>query len=340
MQGLSFFEKVIFIINTIVALLLLLSYGLSFLPPKQFGVLSVLSLGVPVFIIFNVLFSVYWLFKLKRQVLMSTTVLLLGFNYLTSMYQITGEEQPIHDTSFKVMSYNVRLFNLFNWIEDNGVDVKIGRFIKAQQPDILCLQEYRQNKAFELSEYYKFERLGGEQVKSGQAIYSKFPIINSGAIEFPNTSNDAIFVDVVHKTDTLRVYNLHLQSSKIDASVESLKNQSSENLFKRLSKTFQVQQSQAALVIDHIGESPYHSIITGDFNNTAYSYVYNAIKGDFQDTFETAGQGFGSTYDFKFFPFRIDFIMAKSEVEVNRYETFDVKYSDHLPIQATLNLHP
>ena len=91
MKGLSFLEKVIFIINSFAALLLLLSYGLSYLPPKEFGVLSVLSLGVPVLIIFNVLFSVFWLFKLKRQVLLSSIVLLLGINYLTSMYQLTSD---------------------------------------------------------------------------------------------------------------------------------------------------------------------------------------------------------------------------------------------------------
>lgn len=340
MKGLSFLEKVFFIVNSLIALLLLLSYGLSFLPPNQFGVLSVLSLGVPILIILNVVFGLYWLLKLKRQVLLSLLVLLLGFNHLTSMYQFSSNEGTKEDTSFTVMSYNVRLFNLFNWIEDNGIDAKIGHFINKQQPDIVSLQEYHRNDGFKLSEYYKFERLSGEQVKSGQAIYSKFPIINSGAIEFPNTSNDAIFIDVVHETDTLRVYNLHLQSSKIDTSVESLKNQSSENLFKRVSKTFQIQQSQAELVIDHIVKAPYRCIITGDFNNTAYSYVYNEIKGDFQDTFETAGYGFGSTYDFKFFPFRIDFIMAEEEVEVNSFDTFDVKYSDHYPIQATLNLHP
>ena len=49
------------------------------------------------------------------------------------------------------------------------------------------------------------------------------------------------------------------------------------------------------------------NVIGGDFNNTAYSYIYRKVLGeDLKDTFEDAGNGFGRTYDFKFFPMRID----------------------------------
>ncbi|WP_115462449.1 endonuclease/exonuclease/phosphatase family protein [Winogradskyella aurantiaca] len=339
MKGLSFLEKIIFTINSLAALLLLLSYGLSFLPPKQFGILSVLSLGVPIFIILNLLFALYWFIKFKKQWLLSVVVLLLGFNYLTSMYQFSGKELPETVTSFTVMSYNVRLFNLFGWIEEEGIAKKIQDFILDESPDILAIQEYHIDEDFDLPDYYKYESLSGNRVKNGQAIFSKFPIINSGAIAFPDTYNDAIYIDVVNQKDTMRIYNIHLQSSKINTSVESLKKESSENLLKRISKTFQAQQQQVEQVIEHMKDSPYRVIISGDFNNTPYSYVYNELLDGFQDTFETAGQGFGRTYDFKFFPFRIDFILADDSVTVNKCRTYKVKYSDHYPIKTTLTLH-
>lgn len=339
MKGLRFYEKLIVIANTLSALLLLLSYGLSFLPPKQFGYLSVLSLGVPVLIILNLLFVLYWLLKLKKQVFISLIVLLLGFNYLTSMYQVSGDTSSISPNSFTVMSYNVRLFNLFNWIEDDAIGSKIATLINTVQPDIISIQEYHLNKDFIIEGYFKYESLSGDRVKSGQAIFSKFPIINSGAIQFPNTSNDAIFIDVVIASDTLRVYNLHLQSSKIIPSVNGFKNESSENLMNRISKTFQTQQSQAEQFLKHSADSPYTNIITGDFNNTPYSYVYDKIKGDYQDAFDVAGDGFGRTYDFKLFPFRIDFILVDEFMEVNDFETFRSKFSDHYPIMATLKIH-
>jgi endonuclease/exonuclease/phosphatase family metal-dependent hydrolase len=339
MRGLSFIEKIVFVFNSLAALLLFLSYGLSFLPPKQFGFLAVLSLGVPILIILNLLFALYWLLRLKKQVFLSVLVLILGFKYLASMYRFSSIELPKTENSFTVMSYNVRLFNLYKWIDEDSLDQRIRSFVELEAPDILCIQEYHQNPVFELPSYYKYESLTGQLIKTGQAIFSKFPIVNSGAIKFPNTSNDAIFVDVVTKTDTLRVYNLHLQSAGINTSVASLSEESSENLINRVSKTFQIQQSQAELVLKHIGESPYQSMITGDFNNTPYSYVYSKIKGDFQDAFETAGEGFGSTYDFRFFPFRIDFVMVEDAVRVHNFSTFKLPYSDHYPIKATLSLH-
>ena len=93
------------------------------------------------------------------------------------------------------------------------------------------------------------------------------------------------------------------------------------------------------LFLDHKSKCKYKTIITGDFNNTAYSYIYKEIKGeDYVDTFEEAGNGFGRTFDFKFFPLRIDFILADEDFTVNGFKTYDVKLSDHYPIKATLKL--
>jgi len=68
--------------------------------------------------------------------------------------------------------------------------------------------------------------------------------------------------------------------------------------------------------------------------------VYGRIKGNFKDAFEEAGTGFGTTYDFRWFPLRIDFILVDNTFEVEEFKTFNNKYSDHYPVKATLNLHP
>ena len=79
-------------------------------------------------------------------------------------------------------------------------------------------------------------------------------------------------------------------------------------------------------------------IVSGDFNNSAFSYIYNQVKGDLKDTFKEQGNGFGRTYDFKFFPLRIDFILSDQSFEVDSFKTFDVEYSDHYPIMTRLSL--
>ena len=336
MKQLKFYDKLIFIINSLVAFLLLVAYILPHVPPKTLSILSVLTLTVPLLIAFNVLFLVYWLFKLKKQLIVSLIVLLIGFNHLTSIYKFTTSKYVADPSNFSVMTYNVRLFNKFNWLPDANIDMDIAAFITSEKPSILCLQEYHLNEDFKLKGYEKFEHISGKKVKSGQAIFSKFPIINSGVIDFLNSSNDAIFVDIKRKTDTIRVYNLHLQSSRISTKVSELQKEGSEELTKRIGEVFKIQQSQAEQVLAHQRQSPYKTIITGDFNNTANSYTYNLLKGDLKDTFDEAGHGFGKTFDFNIIPLRIDFILVDKTFEVNGFENYDVKYSDHYPVKAIL----
>ncbi|MBF8150723.1 endonuclease/exonuclease/phosphatase family protein [Winogradskyella sp. F6397] len=339
MKGLKLGSKIIFVINSLAAFLLLISYVLPYVPPKSFASLSVLSLGVPLLILLNAIFFVYWLLRVKKQMLLSLVVLLLGWSYINSMYKFSSSSDVKDDANFSVMSFNVRLFNRFDWLPRKTIKEDILKFIKSEEPDILCLQEYRSGDPISLDGYYDFNARYTEGIKSGQTIFSKFPIINSGSLEFPNTYNNAIFVDIVKQTDTLRVYTFHLQSSGIETDVEKLKKETSGHLFKQVRSTFRAQQDQVELFLDHKSKSNYKTIITGDFNNTPYSYIYRMIKGDeFNDTFEAAGNGFGRTYDFKFFPLRIDFILADESFTVNGFKTFDVKLSDHYPIKTTLSL--
>ncbi len=340
MKGLKFYDKIIFFVNSLAALLLLLSYILPHVPPKRFAFISVLSLGVPLLIILNVLFLLYWLLKVKKQLILSLIVLLIGYSYISSIYKFSGSVHVEDANNFTIMNYNVRLFNLFEWIPEANVKADITAFIRDESPDILCVQEYHKSDDLNLGTYYKYENVSGEKVKSGQAIFSKFPIINSGSIEFPNTSNNAIFIDIVKQKDTIRVYNLHLQSSGINTEVSELKKETSESLIKRVGNTFKMQQQQTELFLKHKAECNYKTIISGDFNNTAYSYIYDQIITDYNDTFMIAGNGFGKTYDFKFFPVRIDFILADKAFTVNGYKSYDgIELSDHYPIKATLKLH-
>ena len=339
MRKLKFFEKVMFFFNSVVAFVLLLSYILPLLPPKTFAALSVLGLGVPILILLNALFFVYWLVKIKKQLLLSLLILAIGYFIFGSLYKFS-ESKTIDDVNnISIMNYNVRLFNLYKWIPNENTEEKLVSFIKEEAPDILALQEYHPRESTKLSFYeYKYEKLLGENKKYGQAIFSNYPIIKSGSIEFPNTFNNAIYIDIVKAKDTIRIYNIHLQSLHIDPKVESLTTKESEKLFNGVGKTFKMQQFQAELFLKHQKECNYKMIICGDFNNTAFSYVYKKLKANLIDTFKEAGNGFGRTYNFKFFPMRIDFIFADPAFKINSFKTYDVEYSDHYPVMTKVSL--
>jgi vancomycin resistance protein VanJ len=340
MKKLKGIDKIVFLFNSFIAVILLLSYLLPYASPKSFASISVLSLIVPLFIILNVLFIVYWLLKVKKQLLLSLLVLLLGFNHVTSLYKFTSSRNIDTENNLSIMNYNVRLFNLYNWISEEHIETQIVDLIQKEQPDIISFQEYQPQENVDLSFYkYKYEKLSGTRVQYGQAIFSKYPIIASGSIAFPNTANNAIYADVVKNKDTIRIYNVHLQSLRIDTDVENLKTEDSERLFKRISETFKKQQLQTELFVKHKDKSPYKMIICGDFNNTAFSYIYKEIKGDLVDTFQEAGNGFGRTFNFKYFPIRIDFILADKAFKINGFKTLEDKLSDHYPILAKVSLH-
>jgi endonuclease/exonuclease/phosphatase family metal-dependent hydrolase len=324
----------------LVAFLLLVSYILPYIPPKSFATLSVLSLSVPLLILLNIIFFVYWLLRVKKQLLLSLVVLLFGWSYISSMYKFSSSKNIEDDSNISVLSFNVRLFNKFDWLPNKSVKEDIVKFVYEEAPDVICFQEYPRSVQLALDGYTNFNARYTKNARGGQVIYSKFPIVNSGSLEFPDSNNNGIFVDIVKKTDTIRVYTLHLQSSGIKTEVEDLKNETSGHLFKQVGATFKKQQEQVELFLKHKAKSNYKTIVTGDFNNTAYSYIYKEMKGeDLLDTFEEAGNGFGKTFDFKFFPLRIDFILSDKAFTVNGFKTYDVKFSDHYPIKATLKLH-
>ena len=340
MKKLKGINKIIFFFNSLVAAMLLLSYLLPYVAPKSFAFLSILSLAVPLLIILNMLFMLYWLLKVKKQLLVSLLVLILGYNHVTSLYKFTSSTDIKDRDNLTVMNFNVRLFNLYNWIPEDNVETNIVALIKEAAPDVISFQEYHPHDNVDLSFYkHKYEVLSGTRVQYGQAIFSKYPIIDSGSVAFPNTANNAIYADIVKGIDTIRIYNVHLQSLRIDADVENLKNADSEALIKRVGETFKMQQLQTELFVAHKASSPYKLVICGDFNNTPYSYVYKEIKGDLIDAFQEAGNGFGRSFDFKYFPIRIDFILVDNAFNVNGFKTFEDKLSDHYPILTKISLH-
>ncbi|MEM6719937.1 MAG: endonuclease/exonuclease/phosphatase family protein [Bacteroidota bacterium] len=332
-------SRIVFFVNSVFAALLVLSYILPYAVPKSFPILSVLSLLVPVFIVINFAFMMLWILFMRKQFLLSFIVLILGYSHVTTMYKFSGKSTEPSENALSVMSYNVRLFNIYDWIKESKIDEKIVELVRNASPDIMAFQEFhkKQQEAFDFYPYRHIV-LRGKKKTVGQAIFSKFPIIQQGSIEFPNTSNNAIYIDIVQNNDTIRVYNLHLQSLHINPKKEEFSQKNSERLLKRMATAFTMQQSQAELFEINRRKCKHKKIILGDFNNTQFSHVYKKIKGDMKDAFVQAGTGFGSTLEFPYFPMRIDFILADSSFTVNSFKTFAEHYSDHYAIKSVISM--
>ncbi|MEZ7497180.1 endonuclease/exonuclease/phosphatase family protein [Flavobacterium sp. Arc3] len=347
MKKLSWFNKAMYSLNIVLIIVTFVAYILPFLAPKIFPILSVLTLFMPFFFILNGLFFLYWGFQFKKRMILSGLVLLIGITFINKFYKFSAKVYPPDEKNFTVMSYNVRLFNLFKWLDKADVPGDILEFINDKNPDILCIQEFSSSAVIDLKVYrHKYILMEGNKIKTGQAIFSKFPIINQGSIIFPSSNNNVIYADIKKGKDIIRVYNMHLQSIKISPDVNEIsenidvinKNKSQMMLI-RISKAFKQQQQQAEIFKKHEKKCEYPIIICGDMNNSAFSYVYRSIKGTLKDSFEEAGKGFGATYKFKYYPTRIDYIFADEKMTVKMFESFpEFENSDHYPIMAQLSL--
>ncbi|MCX2681545.1 endonuclease/exonuclease/phosphatase family protein [Galbibacter sp. EGI 63066] len=337
MKKLKWLHKGVFLANSLFAFLLLLCLLAPYIPLSSFPRIAIFSLVTPVLIIVNILFLVYWIIKRKKQWILSFVVLLLGYQQVFSLYKFSGTKEVVSANSLKVMTYNVRVFDEYKWIGRDGVFDEMMGMIKEENPGILCFQEFYHTKE-DAFDYYPYKFVNYKTKETGQAIFSKYPIINKGSLHFPNSGNDAIFADVVKGNDTIRVYNLHMQSFHINPEDEELSQENSGRLARRMGAVFSKQQVQTDIFLSHKTECPYKTITCGDLNNNQYSAIYRQIKGDDIDTFDEKGSGTGKTYYYKYFPFRIDFIFVDEEIPVrshkNRYELF----SDHYPVISQLDI--
>jgi endonuclease/exonuclease/phosphatase family metal-dependent hydrolase len=343
MKKLTLFNKILFIINTVFAIGLVVSFALPYLEPQTYGVVALMSLVVPVFILINAFFVVYWiLIGFKKQFLQSLIVLIFSYFFQPSIYKFNPTTSTSKD-GITVFSYNVRKFNKYNWLKTKDIDKKIDSFITSLNPDIVAIQEYRVSDNFKLNYPYHFNNIvynyyQKTYTQSGLVIFSKYPIINTGSIGHRKFTSSSIFIDIIKETDTLRIYNFHLASLGVNPEKDYLEANESKKLIKRLNRSFKTQQDQIDTLQKHLKTSKYKKILVGDMNNTSHSWAYRNMKGDFTDTFLEAGKGFGRTFNFNNIPLRIDYILVDEGIKVNNHTVFDVKLSDHQPIIAEIEL--
>lgn len=340
MKPFSGFRKLALILNAFPALGLLLACFIAYYPIDSLPLLDVFGLLVPMLVIFNLIFLVYWGLLRNRYFLISIPPLLLGYLCFGGVYQFHTDSDAETKEGISILTYNVQDFNSYRGkAVSDSVSTNIISFIKEYNPDILSFQEFSRRRARNLAHYpYKYQTPYNSS-KTIQAIFSKYPIIGSGSLEFPNSQNNALFADIVIKGDTMRVYNIHLQSFQIHSFRSIVKRNLGIGFLRRLQYTASKHQEQAAILNSHREASPYPSIICGDFNQTPYSPSFIKLKRGMQDSFREKGQGWGTTFMRNIISARIDFILADEQAfEILEHRNFDLRLSDHLPVMARLQI--
>jgi len=112
----------------------------------------------------------------------------------------------------------------------------------------------------------------------GIATFSKYPILKKSRIPFNTSYNAAMYTDILVGTETLRVFNVHLQSIRFRqedyAFMDTVRlkhpNQQMrgiKNIGSQLKKAFIMRAEQAEIIANYIKDSPYPVVVMGDFND-------------------------------------------------------------------------
>ncbi len=353
----KFIRNIFVLINIFLAILLLLAYLSFHVSPRIIGVLSFFGLAYPYILIVNVIFCLYWIFWKKKAFLISFIIIVIGFNHVktTAMIFHFKKEKSNDFSDLKVCTYNVRLFNHYEWDKQKNVYDSILRFVSKEDVDVVCFQEFfyledmspsldNIKEGLKTLKYYHIDHF--EHTKNiyyGIATFSRYPIINRGDIHFKNSVNSAIYSDILVKGDTIRIFNNHLQSYKIiNEDIEFIGNikleynedqvRQAKKLSHKMHEAYVMRADQADQVSDYIKGSPFPVIVCGDFNDTPVSYTYNKMRGKLKDSFIGSGFGISNTYNGNTPSYRIDYILYDPVFISQNYERKKIKFSDHYPV--------
>lgn len=360
-----FAKKIFILLNVLVGVLFLAGANVKYFNPKQWWFMSLFTLMLPYLLLVLVLFVFFWLFVKPGWIFISLIVIFASFQAVKNIYPLHfASDFRIHKNgdNIRIMSWNVEFFNILHYKDHPEKKQEIIDLINKYDPDIACFQEMvaGENKKalnyfpdikndLRFSDYFYSYRVRNDFDKYhhyGIIIFSKFPIIRKQTlVNNPDSYNSTFqFVDLLAGTDTLRIFNIHLQSLKFsrdnlnyldNGTVPSAGNISeSKNIIEKIKLGVLKRASQADFIKDEMNHSPYPVIVCGDFNDVPVSYAYETIGEGLQNAFVAKGSGISRTFSSISPTLRIDNIFADKKFEITQFTRIRKSYSDHFPIIA------
>lgn len=341
-----------------------------YIPTSSFNYLSLFSLAFP-YLLLGALFCIITLFFIKKgaAAILLVLVFLIGFKNIHNTFAFnTGNWKMQRDsTTLRVMTWNVAAF-INTWPPDSPqAQPRLAMYevIKKYNPDILCLQEFRDIQGphyisvkAEVLKMYPYAYLSNDSVSpvlntpnigySGSAIFSRLPLADSGRVNLRHIvmNENLIYSDIVYHKKRLRLFTGHLASLNlyIDTLLEPPSNL---NIYeKTLKRKHKIEyrfregeawhEKQVNIIKAQFAKSPYPLIYCGDNNATPASYTYNLLKGGLQDAFLSKGFGLGGTFYGIAPTLRIDVCLAGPQLQVLQCTVPQDKLSDHYPVVTDL----
>lgn len=336
---------------------LFIAYLTPYVAPSTFGSLTIVGIFAPILYIGVAICLLLWVVMGRWRIAGCVALMLIpGLFRLSDFYNVELHrevEQKPSRGSFTLLSYNVRGFR-----DDNSlrvVDKYVDYLSEREELDVLCFQEY----ALDIPSVERIDSLlksrnrriyRNDVVESGEVVlrtYSRYPIIASGSLSGEGSGTTQWVDIIIGKSDTLRIFNNHLQSMNISSNDSSdieqgkILNDGDRmlSIVDRIAKNSSIRAEYVDTLRTIIANTPYRRVICGDFNDTPMSYVYGELIDGHVDAFEQCGGGYGYTFRPMHRTLRIDYVLYSPELEAEEYDVdVENELSDHLPVTARLKL--
>ncbi len=365
-----FTKRFFIILNVLLAIAFIIScYGYLF-NPLYFWYVGLLTLGAAYLLIALLFFMIFWLFTNVRYMLIGIVAMLLCWQpiqHLVGFHAGKNFSLKKESKTLRVMTWNVEHFNIANNKKNPEVKINMLQTIRDYAPDIACFQEMVGSDSVAKAINYlpDFTRTLGMPYMHysfskkldfdanhhfGIIIFSRLPITQVHTLSYSPNDYNSIFqyADVLFNGDTLRIFNIHLQSLKFSKGdlqyIDEPGMKEGENLsqgkgvlskFKQgeIKRKWQSERVQAA-----IAKSPHPVIVCGDFNDVPNSYAYHTIGSGLQNAFKEKGFGIGRTFANISPTLRIDNVFTGHQFTFLQYTRIKRKMSDHFPLVVDIQL--
>ena len=362
--GRTIIKTIVLILTVLISVAFLHVCLVPYISPANFWWVGFAGLAAPYLILLLQFALIFWLFAKPKWALLPLIILLIGYQQMVVVFAYhfkAGFKQEKPAETLRIVDWNVQSFNglTSNKSIKKLVPNDIAESIKKLNPDVICLQEFNNsnteagNNIGLFSSTYPYHYFSKDYKRtlnayfSGCIIFSKYPFIDTGKIKYPKAES-LIFIDIVKGKDTIRIYTTHLQSFKFKKNdyddIDKIKEQeedalnASKNVFNKMKPAFKRRGVQADIVQAATSQSPYPTIVCGDFNDVPNSYTYFTIRGDKQDAFLKKSFGIGRSFISLAPTLRIDYILPDSYFEVQQFDMVDEGLSDHIMLVTDLKI--
>ncbi len=314
----------------------------AYINPEHSDIFPFLGLALPIVLIANLVILLYWAIQFRWWVILPFVAIVCNISYIGAMYRIPFGQKARSDSALTVASYNVYGFRRGEY---SAVMRDIATLFEKNDVDVACLQEVRLINRHSLDSMATiFSSLPNVVYhESDIAILSKYPVLTSGVIKFPNTGNNAVWADLWVDSTTVRILTVHMQTTGVAAVRSEFAGQPDDEGFSKekrvilrlrdkLRDNARMRAAQAQELRQLIDTTTCPLIVCGDFNDTPSSYTYHTMRGKLTDGFKACGKGFGATFRSLRNVLRIDYIFYSPAFHGIRYDTPDVPFSDHRPV--------